>query len=180
MDKENLHTELWQQFEQDIMKDTDRIAFLERLIEDEDAISRLTSLELVHMPAYLEEEMLSVVLGGEQMENANSENMVQIETQQSVYRPPKWLLLFSYSVKITFAAACAIIALFRMPDLGVISSEQMAQERMLKIQVREEEAAKRQQKSWNEQEKRRQKDSPDSSYITDALQFISEKIFVEE
>lgn len=162
MDKKNLHTELWQQLEQDDMTDAERIAFLEQFVEDEDAVKKLTSLELIPMPAYLEEEVLETILS------------------QEVYRPPKWLQLFSYSVKITFAAACAIAALFWMPDISIVNQEQMALERMMEMQAREEAAAKRQQKILNEQEKRHQAGAVKSSYIAEALQFISEKIFVEE
>ena len=162
MDKKNLHTELWQQLEQDDMTDAERIAFLEQFVEDEDAVKKLTSLELIPMPAYLEEEVLETILS------------------QEVYRPPKWLQLFSYSMKITFAAACAIAALFWMPDISIVNQEQMALERMMEMQAREEAAAKRQQKILNEQEKRHQTGAVKSSYIAEALQFISEKIFVEE
>ena len=130
------------------------------------------------MPAYLESEILESILGEEQLENSVIQETVQPGIQRSIYRPPKWLQLFSYSVKITFAAACAIVALFRMPDMGVVNREQAAMEREQESLEREAEAAKRQQKILAQQEERRQKGNMNNSYIADALQFITEKIFV--
>lgn len=168
----------WEQFENDCMTDEERIAFLEQLLQDEESLDQLASLEMAPMPAYLESEILESILGEEQLENSVIQETVQPGIQRSIYRPPKWLQLFSYSVKITFAAACAIVALFRMPDMGVVNREQAAMEREQESLEREAEAAKRQQKILAQQEERRQKGNMNNSYIADALQFITEKIFV--
>lgn len=168
----------WEQFENDCMTDEERIAFLEQLLRDEESLDQLASLEMAPMPAYLESEILESILGEEQLENSVIQETVQPGIQRSIYRPPKWLQLFSYSVKITFAAACAIVALFRMPDMGVVNREQAAMEREQESLEREAEAAKRQQKILAQQEERRQKGNMNNSYIADALQFITEKIFV--
>ena len=158
MDRKSLHNL------NENMSDAERIVILEQLLE-EDALKELTSLELAPMPAYLEEEILEAILG---------------EKQRAVYRPPKWLQLFSYSVKITFAAACAILVLFQMPDMGSLNRERLAMERAQETLAREEEAAKRQQEMLKKQEKRRQKDSVNSSYIADVLQFVTGKFLLEE
>ena len=171
MDKKDLHSL------DENMTDSERIALLEQLLEEEAALEQLTSLELAPMPAYLEEEILKTILGEKQQAAVITPVGGQHNVQRSIYRPPKWLQLFSYSVKITFAAACAIAALFRMPDIGVMNREQAAMERAQETQAREEEAVKRQQKMLTEQEQRRQKEGANSSYIADALQFITEKNF---
>lgn len=172
MDRENLHNL------NENITDAERIALLEQLLEEEDVLEQLTSLELAPMPAYLEEEILEAILGEKQQVKVIMSEQAQENVQRSIYRPPKWLQLFSYSVKITFATACAIAALFRMPDMGPLNREQMAIEREQETQAREEETAKKQQQMLAEQEKRHQKDGANSSYIADALQFILEKIFI--
>lgn len=177
MDQRKLH-----KLENDYITDDERIAFLEQLLENEESLNGLASLELVEMPAYLEEEILEAVLDCEKEDRAAAEEQVIRQTAGRIrrhYRPPKWLQLFSYSVKITFAAACAVIALFRMPDIPVMDNrEQIAWEREQETLAREAEAEKRQQEVLAQQEKRRRKNSTDDSFVADALQFISSKIFV--
>lgn len=128
MDKQSVHNvnafdkKKWQEFQLDCMTDAERIAFLEQLLEDEVKMSNLASLEFVRMPEYLEEEMLEAILGEASLQEIPSQLYPQevSDLQKRNYRPPKWLQLFSYSIKITFAAACAVVALFRMPDMGVL------------------------------------------------------------
>lgn len=202
MDKQNVHNvntldeKTWQEFRLDCMTDAERVAFLEQLLDDEDEMSRLASLELARMPVYLEEEMLESILE----ESSTQEITVLLHQQKREdvryqnFRPPKWLQLLSYSVKITFAAACAVIALFQMPDVGLLTRvaepdlrrwEQELLERELVVLEREQEtiareaeAEKRQQKLLAEKEKRRQQENIGSGLVADVLQFISNKIFI--
>lgn len=202
MDKQNVHNvntldeKTWQEFRLDCMTDAERVAFLEQLLDDEDEMSRLASLELARMPVYLEEEMLESILE----ESSTQEITVLLHQQKREdvryqnFRPPKWLQLLSYSVKITFAAACAVIALFQMPDVGLLTRvaepdlrrwEQELLERELVVLEREQEtiareaeAEKRQQELLAEKEKRRQQENIGSSLVADVLQFISNKIFI--
>ena len=93
MDKEMLHKD-------------EQIALLEKLLESDEAIDELASMELVKMPEYLEEEVLDNILAGE----AETMNWY------------KWFQLFCYSAKVAFATACAIVVLFYMPDMREIQT----------------------------------------------------------
>ncbi len=182
MDKEhiaNLHNV--KQLEQNGMTDTERILFIEQLMEEDDVMEMLASLDIVPMPAYLEEEILQAVIQEESVESQISAVEVEKELQKECLKIPKWLQLFSYSLKIASAAACAIVVLFRIPEVDAMAdleqrSEAWAQETI----VREEAAEKRRQEILEEQEKRRQAGDAKGNYIVDALQYISEKIFMEE
>ena len=151
------------ELEQESMTDAERILFLEQLMEDDDAMEMLASLELAPMPAYVEEEILEAILPKE------------------CRRIPKWFQLFSYSLKIATAAVCAIVVLFQIPEVDAMAdleqrSEAWAQETL----VREEEAERRRQMILKEQEKRRRTDDAKGNYIAEVLHYISEKIFMEE
>lgn len=120
MDKEKLHI-------------SEQIAFMEQMLECEEWIEELASMELAKMPDYLPEEILEHIL---------------VKERRECLKPvAKWLSLLGYSVKVGFAVACAIVALFNIPDLSRLrrQPEPVTYER--------------------------------SSYIADAFQFITEKIF---
>ncbi len=78
----------------------EQIALLEKLLERDEAIEELASMELVEMPEYLAVEILDNILAGE----AKTRNWY------------KWFQLFCYSAKVAFATACAIIVLFNLPN----------------------------------------------------------------
>lgn len=112
-----------------------QIALLEEMLASDAEIEKLAYMELADMPDYLAEEILERILPAER---------AVAPTQAKI---GKWIQLMSYSAKIAFATACAIVALFNLPDLKEIKtkSQPVVYER--------------------------------SSYVADVFQFITDKIF---
>ncbi len=153
----------WQRFEADQMTDEERISFLERLLAEEDEISRMADLELAPIPAYLEEEILDSVLEGTVSEVKNeAQAMANPIVYASHYRPPKWVALLSYSAKVAFAAACAIIALFKMPDMAALNEQRVQKSWEQELLERETEA-----KEW--QEERAERDAKQAERLKQEL-----------
>lgn len=115
--------------------DSGQIAMLEKMLTCDENIEKLASMELAEMPQYLAEQIMESILPAEH----------EVTPMQA--KVSKWLQLLSYSAKIAFAAACAIIALFNLPDLKEIKPKSQPV-----VYVR-------------------------SSYVADAFQFITDKIF---
>ena len=220
MDRKNLHNieELWMKYETDCMSKTERIAFLEQVLNGEESLEHLALLEMtgtvsetlneagtakrmvekpVQLPVYLEEEILEHILGEEYL---YEESCVQtaLEGLESTSRKKmrRHLQLLCYSAKITFAAACAIVALFFMPDAGELGrmneyislqrkSETMARHQAKRGNVWEEwqidrESSKKNAREQYEkaQEKRESNVGAQStSYVADAFQNLSKIIY---
>ncbi len=92
--------------DKDVLHKDEQIVLLEKLLESDEAIEELASMELVEMPEYLAEEILDNILARE----AKTRNWY------------KWFQLFCYSAKVAFATACAIVVLFYMPDMREIQT----------------------------------------------------------
>lgn len=107
MDKEMLHMD-------------EQIVLLEKMLERDEAIEKLASMELVEMPEYLAEEILdSILLEEIQAEEPAGEHVVLHEKAKLW---SKWFQLFCYSAKVAFATACAIVMLFNLPDMQEIQT----------------------------------------------------------
>lgn len=175
----NLHNV--KELEWNRMLDTERISFLEQLMEDDDAIERMTVLELVPMPNYLEKEILEAVLCQETVENVALSVGRERKIHDGRSRMQKRFRLFSYSLKIASAAVCAIVILFRIPEVDAMTDfQQRSEEWVQEKAVREEAAEKRHQEILMEREKRYQPCDGKDMHIVERLQYFLEKIFVEE
>ena len=201
MDKNILHNaeELWMKYEADSMTDAERIAFLEQALDDEEGLEQLVFVEnnRVPMPAYLEEEILGHILGETLLEERGHAETVSVSSGRSSWaKIGKHLELLCYSAKITFAAACAIVTLFFMPDadeLGRMNecialqrkSETMARHQAKRENVWEKwqidrESSKKNAREQYEiaQEKRESNVAAQSTnYVADAFQNLSKIIY---
>ena len=87
--------------DKNVLHKDEQIALLEQMLEGDEAIEELASIELVEMPGYLAEEVFDSIVSAE------------AKTMNGY----KWFQLFCYSAKVAFATACAIVVLFDMPDM---------------------------------------------------------------
>ncbi len=168
MDKNILHNaeELWMKYEADSMTDAERIAFLEQVLDDEESLEKLVSMELVKLPGYLEEEILEHIFGEEHLEEKKHAETVLVSSGNASWaKIGKHLELLCYSAKITFATAFAIAALFLLPDFSELyrAGESKVMERELEAMERARE--KHENARLN------------TSYVADVFQYLSKIIY---
>ncbi len=168
--KDNLHISEQSQskFQRIALTDAENIGFLEQMLKSEEDlneyIDELTSSVLDPMPVYLEEEVLTSI-------------HMKVQSQTEEHLHSIWLPLLGYSVKIGFAAACAILMLFHLPDIS-LSTDRTFQDRIPALtQDRENDREESWETAWDKSGEETEKKRKRTAYTAAAFEFITSKIF---